>query len=62
MKVANTYCYPVRDKIAFVKNKDDLLMGFLLPNIFEHTLTHSSKRITSIEYMQNDVGRVDNLV
>lgn len=37
-------------------------MGFLLLDVLEDTLTHSSEGIASIQDMENDVGGVYNLI
>ena len=57
-----TYGDPVWDQITFVDNEDNLLVGFLLFDIFENGVAHRSKRIARIQDVENHVRRIYDLV
>lgn len=57
-----TYGDPVRDEVTFVDDQYDLFMSFFLFDILQHRFAHRSNWISSIEYVEDNVGRVDDFV
>lgn len=58
----STHCYPCRDKIDLVQNINQLLVRLFLPQIINDRFTPCSKRVSSIENVNDNVGRIENLV
>jgi len=56
------YGDPVWNEVALVDDQDDLFMSFLLLDILQDGFTHGSNWISRIEYMKDDVRRVNDLV
>ena len=44
-----THCYPVRDKIAFIEQKDDLFMCLFLLDVIQDRVAHRPERVPSVE-------------
>lgn len=57
-----THSSPSRDKIDFVEDINEMLVCLLLPQILDNRLTPGTKRIPSVQNMNNDIGRVEDLV
>jgi len=57
-----THGDPVWNEVTLVDDQDDLLMGFFLFDILQHGFTHRSDWISSVEYVEDNVGRVDDFV
>ena len=53
---------PVRNEVTLVNDQDDLLMSFLLLDVLQHRFAHRSDWISSIEYVEDNVRRVDDFV
>ncbi len=62
-EVLNVSCSnPVWHKVTFVDDKDDLLMSLLLPDKFKDAFAQGAHRVASVQYMQDNVRGVDDLV
>lgn len=57
-----THGDPVWNEVTLVNDQDDLLVGFFLFDILQHGFTHRSDWISSVEYVEDNVGRVDDFV
>lgn len=53
---------PVRDKIALVDDKDDLFVRLLLTDVLENAFAQRTQGVPRVQYVEDDVGRVDDLV
>jgi len=53
---------PVRNEITLVNDQNDLFMSFLLFDILQNRFAHRSNWISRVEYMEDDIRRIDNFV
>jgi len=53
---------PIRNEITLVNDQNDLLVSFLLFDILQNGFAHRSNWISRVEYMEDDIRRVDDLV
>lgn len=58
----DTHCNPVRNKITFVDDKHNLLVGLFLFDVFQDRLAQRSHGISSIENMQNDIRGIYDFI
>jgi len=56
------YCNPIWYEIALVNYKYNLLVCLFLLYIFQNALAECAKRISCIQYMQQDVRRINDFV
>lgn len=57
-----THGNPSRDEIDLVENEDNSLVSLLLLEEVEDGLAHGSHRVSSVEDVNDDVGRIEDLV
>jgi hypothetical protein len=57
-----TYSYFGRNKIDLVQDEDEMLVWCFCADVLFHTSTPCTIRVTSVENMQNNIARVDDLV
>jgi hypothetical protein len=53
---------PVGNEITLVDDQDDLFMCLLPLDEIQDGLTHGTQRIASVQNVENDIGRINDLV
>lgn len=56
------YSDPVRNEVTLVDDQDDLLVSFLLLDILQNRFAHRSDWISRVEYVEDNVRRIDDFV
>ena len=56
------YSDPVRNEVTLVDDQDDLFVSFLLPDILQNRFAHRSDWISRVEYVEDNVRRIDDFV
>ena len=56
------YSDPVRNEVTLVDDQDDLFVSFLLLDILQNRFTHRSDWISRVEYVEDNVRRIDDFV
>jgi len=62
IKAGSTYGSPGGNKIDLVQDIHEMLVRLLLSQVLDNRLTPRTERIPSIENMDDNIGRVENLV
>ena len=57
-----THSSPCRDEIDLVQDIDEMLVCLLLPQVLDNRLTPGTKRIPSVQNMNDDIGGIEDLV
>lgn len=57
-----SYRNPVGNQITFVDNEHNLLVGLFLLNILQHGFAHRTKRVASVQDVENDVRGINDFV
>lgn len=57
-----TYGHPSGNEINLVKDINQMFMCLFLPQVLDDGLTPRTQRISCIQDMDNDIGRIENFV
>jgi hypothetical protein len=57
-----THSDPCGDQVHLVQDIHQMLVRLLLPQVLDDRLTPGAERVTSVQHMDDDIGRVEHLV
>ena len=57
-----THSSPCGDEIDLVQDINEMLVCILLPEVLDNRLTPGTKRIPGVQNMNDDIGRIEDLV
>lgn len=60
--IAETYGNPSRDEINLIEEEDEVLVRLFVADVLLDASAAGAHGVTSIENVDDDVGRVDDLV
>ena len=56
------YSDPVRNEVTLVDDQDDLFVSLLFFNVLQNRFAHRSDWISRVEYVEDNVRRIDDFV